>query len=80
MSSTSRLPHDIDWSLLSEDARRTVREIALPLSQGAERPEIADGLGITARELGKRMGDLRKELLAQVDVLTERVERWRDEA
>ena len=37
-------------------------------------------LAITARELGERMGALRRELREQADVLTEKVERWRDEA
>jgi DNA-directed RNA polymerase specialized sigma24 family protein len=56
----------IDWTALTPEARRTLREIALAIWFGAERYEIAAALGISREEVGRRLTVLRREIRQQL--------------
>jgi hypothetical protein len=55
-------PSVIDWTLLSPRGQAILRTIAIPLSQGWTKTEIASGLGTSKRWVSYRMGELRHEI------------------
>ena len=57
-------PRDIEWARLSESARATLRDIALPLSWGLSLDEIGTQLGIPRTTASTRLSRLRAELSA----------------
>ncbi len=57
-------PRDIEWTRLSESARATLRDIAMPLSWGLTLDEIGLQLGIPRTTASARLSRLRAELSA----------------
>jgi hypothetical protein len=64
---------DLDLERLTDEARRTLREIAWPIAEVGLTPnEIAAKLGLTRHELDRRRKTLRDEIEALASVASER--------
>jgi DNA-binding CsgD family transcriptional regulator len=64
---TTPPPDRVDWEALSDRGKAILQRVAVPHSLGLTYAEIGARLDISESRVQKLMGDLRAELLAQVE-------------